>query len=346
MRAKIISFLLILLIVCPLVATTSSVSDLSKVGAGARILGMGKAFVGIADDCNTIFSNPAGLGKIKSLDLVSMKADLLGDINYLVLGASMPLEFGAIGVGYIGANVDGIVLTTASSSGRAVAGNSTSYSEKELFLGYGVDILKTGIVDLDGSLYLGANAKLFQKDAASAGQASGFGFDLGLLYSPSDQFSLGITQQNLGSKVNWSGASDAVESITKVGMEVQIDKVLLGMDADIAGNERPLMMHGGLEWSLIPMLALRGGFDQSLAPSVEGSSKKNNVVSNITFGLGLEWLGIKVDYAYHPYYDEAANVTHFVSLGYGGQMNGVKSPFRGIQGANPPPQYKVGKRLV
>ena len=34
--------------------------DLTEIGVGARPLGMGKAYVGLADDASAIFFNPAG----------------------------------------------------------------------------------------------------------------------------------------------------------------------------------------------------------------------------------------------------------------------------------------------
>ncbi|MFC1477937.1 PorV/PorQ family protein [Candidatus Margulisiibacteriota bacterium] len=315
-------WILIVLMVWPLMAGGGSVSDLNKVGVGARVMGMGNTFVGIADDCNSLFSNPAGLGTIGSLELMSMKTSLIGDVDYLVLGGAFPLETGTLGVGYIGANVEDIILVTALNSySRPVAGDRTSYGEKEFFLGYGVDLLKdiAGMIDLDGSLYLGANAKLYSKEAAGVdqGQGSGFGMDLGLLYAPTDKFSLGISQQNIGSQISWqSGAKDQVEALTKIGLKLQVEKIMLGMDADIAGDDRPIVMHGGAEWWVMPQLAVRGGFDQSVQPKVEGSAAKNTVISNITFGVGLKLWGVSIDYAYHPYYEETDNLTHFMSLSY------------------------------
>ena len=37
------------------------------IGVGARPLGMGKAYVGYAEDGDALFTNPAGLGKIDNI---------------------------------------------------------------------------------------------------------------------------------------------------------------------------------------------------------------------------------------------------------------------------------------
>src|SRR3989339_857078 len=62
--------------------------DLSDIGLGAKVLGMGGAYAGFADDSSAIFTNPAGLAKGKELGFISMNGTMLGDINYFMLGAS------------------------------------------------------------------------------------------------------------------------------------------------------------------------------------------------------------------------------------------------------------------
>ena len=42
----------------------SSIADPSSVGVGARPLGMGKAYTGLADDISSIFLNPSGLASM------------------------------------------------------------------------------------------------------------------------------------------------------------------------------------------------------------------------------------------------------------------------------------------
>ena len=59
-----------ILMVQPVLANTSL--DLGVVGIGARPLGMGRAYVAVADDANAVFANPAGLGLQKSWSITSM----------------------------------------------------------------------------------------------------------------------------------------------------------------------------------------------------------------------------------------------------------------------------------
>ena len=79
---------------------------------GARSLGMGKAYVAVAEDAETVFMNPAGLGTVSSLKLSSMYTSFLGDINYVVLAGAYPLDnnSGTVGVGVINESVSDINL--------------------------------------------------------------------------------------------------------------------------------------------------------------------------------------------------------------------------------------------
>ncbi len=56
------------------------------IGMGARALGMGGAFVAIADDANAIYYNPAGLTYVEGRDVTSLYSSLLGAGNYLGAG--------------------------------------------------------------------------------------------------------------------------------------------------------------------------------------------------------------------------------------------------------------------
>ena len=84
-------------------ALSGAIADPMYIGVGARPLGMGKAYVAVAEDGDTIFLNPAGLGTIDSLKFTSMYSNLLSDVRYFVLGGAYPLDIGTLVGGYVGA---------------------------------------------------------------------------------------------------------------------------------------------------------------------------------------------------------------------------------------------------
>ena len=74
MSRKLFTTILILgmLAGCALAADNMVVSDPMYIGVGARPLGMGKAFVAVAEDADGMFVNPAGLGSIHSPKMTSV----------------------------------------------------------------------------------------------------------------------------------------------------------------------------------------------------------------------------------------------------------------------------------
>jgi len=94
MKAKYVNWLVIavvaatwLLVLAPAAGVAAAedpvgTAALFDVGMGARALGMGGAFVAVADDANAIYYNPAGLALIDGHDVTSMYSTLLGAGNY------------------------------------------------------------------------------------------------------------------------------------------------------------------------------------------------------------------------------------------------------------------------
>ena len=298
--------------------------DPMYIGVGARPLGMGKAYVAVAEDGDTIFMNPAGLGRITSPKLTSMYASLLGDIRYVVLGGAYPTPYGAIGAGAVTTNVADIHLYDGSGTSTGLA----DYGNNVYFLSYGATVMK--------DLQLGASLKYFSQGGSGdvsleAGTGQGMDMDLGILYTPMSWLSLGYTQTNLlASKVEFkgSGVKEDIPSIAKLGMKVAVfgqdglfqlrsiygggwQRLNLAVDYDMSADDKVAGAgHAGLEYYPIKYFALRVGVDQSPAP--EG------VVTDMTAGVGLRWGGVEFNYAYHPYDGITENATHFFSISYVG----------------------------
>ncbi|MDD5382196.1 MAG: hypothetical protein PHH60_00880, partial [Candidatus Margulisbacteria bacterium] len=57
-------------------------ADPTRLGVGARPLGMGKAFIGLADDAGALFLNPAGLGGMRDLAATTMTGKFINEVDY------------------------------------------------------------------------------------------------------------------------------------------------------------------------------------------------------------------------------------------------------------------------
>ncbi|MFC1517511.1 PorV/PorQ family protein [Candidatus Margulisiibacteriota bacterium] len=314
---------LILIVLLQAGSWAGSSADISQIGIGARPMGMGKAYVALADDPSAMFMNPAGIAQIEKPQLLSMQASLLGDINYLTFGGIAPFGPGSIGLGLVQANVDGITLTELDSNNRPRAVEDVTYYDGIWNLTYALPITHLARsafkMKLPGKLFGGMSLKYFHKGITGYSTGSGTNLDLGLLYIPNSKWRFGITQKNavpslgvIGS-INWdTGAQDYLLSYTTLGVGYYVDpNWLVLVDYDIAfSGGRKALIHLGTEYTLQKSMVLRTGYEQ-LHDTTGG-----NTLGNFTMGLTLYMEDWKIDYAYHPYYNEVDNTTHFLSFGY------------------------------
>lgn len=86
----------------PVHATNSKVgtsgAQFLKIGAGARSTAMGDAFVGIADDVNAVYYNPAGLGYLERAEITAMRTQWFQGMNYDFGAMIFPLTEGSLGL--------------------------------------------------------------------------------------------------------------------------------------------------------------------------------------------------------------------------------------------------------
>ncbi|MFC1637553.1 hypothetical protein ACFL1W_00885 [Candidatus Margulisiibacteriota bacterium] len=277
----------------------SFTEDLMKTGVGARPMGMGKAFVALADDGFSPFINPAGLAGLKAWSLNSMYVSMFeGDLPYGVISVSRPLGKGNLAVGAIATGTSDII----SPSSQALT--YFDYYDRLFFLTYAVGNEK---------ISWGSNLKVFSKGFTDRNKGSGFNLDLGLKYTHSEYLRFGLNVQNLlPLSVKWeSGAEDAIPTLVKLGCATRfLGGSTLAMDVDMhAGRYHPGLGHLGIEWPVNRVLTLRTGADQILSAASE-------VATNLTAGVGINVRGFHIDYAYHPYQETFADTAHFVSFSY------------------------------
>ncbi|MBN3033850.1 MAG: PorV/PorQ family protein [Candidatus Saganbacteria bacterium] len=294
-----------------------SLSDPLAIGVGARALGMGKAYVGLAENSDALFMNPAGLARINGLQFSSMSGSLLGEVNYQLGGVVYPLGgLGTVGFGYVGTSVGGIQFTdaTAAPTGTGDWGNSV------MFLSYGSQLLNT-------PLLFGGSLKYFKvggsgtADAVSAA-GSGYDLDLGLLYPVNGFTTLGANWQDclpasLGGKISKTAGDENIPATLKLGGKM----TLLGREGEalLASNSRRL--YGCLDYDLCQNSGKTGALHAGLEfwPSRNFALRAGSDRSDLTAGVGLRFSGFEFDYAYHLYGEISENATHYFSLAYLGE---------------------------
>lgn len=264
---------------------------------GARPLGMGNAYYGLADDASALFTNPAGLADLRSFTLISTYTQPDPDIMFTSLGGAAPLLGGVIGAGYRGQTI----------SGLQISAEIVSLTNQELLVSYSRR--------LSEAVFLAADyrslTKFPSKDYPGSDSASGSGgaLDLSLKYLYLPYLSFGLAWQELGGRFNYkNGVTETFPANIIVGSAWRIRPELL-FDVDVSKEDgRAFLLHSGVEWSPVSVFSLRLGADQSATAS--------DVFVNLTGGLGVRLAGFSLDYAFYRQGDISQAVSHYFSVGY------------------------------
>ena len=322
-----------------LAAIVGQADDATLVGGGARPIGMGRAFTAVADDADGIFINPAGIAGIKGPTALAMFTNLLGAVYYSEYSGAVPSQIGTVGLGYISTGVNQI--PTKDSQGNIVL---SDYYDSLLIFSYSSPLARW--FGYGRNLFVGLNYRFYNRGTSGGvnEEATGQSFDFGLKLYVTPYLSLGLCRQNilpvsLGGVLRYNtGAEETLASLTKVGLAVRPiplnGNLLLVLDADLPGQTgRPATLHAGGEYNIIKGVTVRAGLDQSI-----DSLTPSQTNWNPTFGLSTSFSGLRVDYAYHAYYNDASFATTYISLSYVGE------PWLALKGGPSPLPETVERR--
>jgi hypothetical protein len=294
--------------------------NLFKQGIGARTLAMGNAFTGIADDVNSVLYNPAGIGRVKELELLGLSSKRLVDVDASTVLLAYPTEtWGTFTFGTMALDVPSIALAGWDVNTNQIyqAGTAT-YGERLWLLGWGNK--------LTSNVSWGFNLKSYRIafDTNTAGytseEATGYDADIGLLWAIDGNLSLGLMWQNCastlfsGGGLHWStDADETFDGGPRCGFgynwawfDGHSAPLFLSLDVECS-RQYPALKHFGAEWWMFDLLALRTGLNEKLIGI--GHTQMDGVL-----GLGLKIFDLRVDYAYYPNYGESVDVKHFVSV--------------------------------
>ena len=317
--------------------------DLTVAGVGARPLAMGKAFTALADDCNAVFLNPAGLGFQKNWELTSLSTRLLDNVDYKMVGAKLPTRFGTLGVGLLVTTAQAGYTTTTQTVGgveQIIPISPINFSKNVLYIALGHSLNESmRLPESLGKLSVGGSLKAQSTGFSNAidAAATGLDADASLLWQINPKFSLGLNAQNVlsfsGATLNWStDQKEKNESRLKLGGALRPDpRLVLALDADFnPAGDAPLLLHGGAEDKPVPYLSLRLGVDQN--PMAQGSGQ-SAIINSFTAGVGVEIQGFKFDYAY--YQDPTFNAfsTHYFSMSFAANQEREKSESKPVKKA-------------
>ena len=222
-----------LLIVCIVTSPDARGQRIAKYGAdflaggvGARALGMGGAYVGLADDVTAGYWNPAGLHQLQYPEIAYMHVErFAGAVSFDYGSAALPVsEQSTVSLSFFRSGVNDIVNTLEAwdpSLGQPKP-NYESYitrfsaADYAFFLGYARH--------LSGDLTLGLTGKIIRRTIGDFADAWGYSFDVSMQYR-TGPFRLGATVQDLSTMLqSWSVNPDAFQATDGDGNPISYEE--------------------------------------------------------------------------------------------------------------------------
>jgi len=270
-----------------------------KIDAATRPSAMGGAFVGLANDVNSAFWNPAGLIQIEKKELTTMYNSWLAGTHYGSAAYAQPLGKNAA----IAVSIQGLWSEIEKRTGDTEKPDST-FDVYSFAAG-----LSGGYALIPKVFSLGGAIKVINQDF-DVDQSNGLSADVGGLIRMAG-LGIGASVQNI--KLQMSNEGSLPLSI-RIGGAYQFfkDSVIAGEYAKFSDADPSY--HIGLEKWLRNILALRIGYC---------ISSGDNPKKGLSAGLGLRAYGTKpledlnfqLDYAYVPASDWGGmGDTHRVSM--------------------------------
>lgn len=269
-----------------------------RLGFGARGIGMGNSLIALRVGEISGYYNPA---------LVPFQSSRLGMASFGLLSLDRRLNFLSYGqdlkplagifLGIINAGVSNI-------DGRDVDGRQTkvySTSENAFFISFGNRF--------SNRVSAGISSKILYYHLFEGINSTTVGFDFGLLYSISDQWSIGAVLQDVNAKYKWDTSklygqkgNTTTENFPlrrRIGLSFRPSYYEASLTAEFEWIGSTVMSRFGVEISPLELLTIRAGVDQI---DFDG-----NLIAKPSFGFSLKpdfsFLSSYIHYAYvlEPY---------------------------------------------
>lgn len=216
-------------------AGTSSAAFL-EIGVGARAMGMGQAFVSLAQDATAMYWNPAGISRITEFQALFTYVDWFVDTQYAFTGIVVPLPGrGAVGlsVTHFGADAQPVRIIGQEE------GTGEYYTAQDIALGL------TLALNLTNRFSFGLSSKFIRQQIWHT-SSQGFAMDVGVLYKTGlEGLNIGISISNFGSPLQLSGR-DLLNVIDPDILNSGVEKIRVNYETDLF--ELPLLARFGLSY--------------------------------------------------------------------------------------------------
>ena len=280
--------------------------EFMAIGVGGRPLAMGGAFVAVANDITAGYYNPAGLAQLNYPQISLMHDERFGNlVNYDYAAVGIPWDTDmsfALSVMRLG--IDGIpdtrsALIDLNGNGKIDDNDRLDYSKITEFSNQDWAFYLSFARIHSENFYYGASIKVIYRSIAEY-NAYGVGFDVGAIYLPFENFSVGANLQDITTTlVAWStGLNELISPTAKIGAaygwHILNGTLTPALDFDVRFENRQYAstfhmgavsfdMHAGLEFNYNNLFSIRGGY---------------NDVKQFTVGAGIKLPKLNIDYSF------------------------------------------------
>ncbi len=296
----------------------TTAANFLSIGQSARAIGMGSAFVGVANDVSAIYWNPAGLTKVEGGQILVDHTNWIAGTSYNFLAVSYNTgDYGTVGVSFTGSNIGDMKVTTI----------EEPWGTGEVFSATDMAISIAYALQLTDRFSIGFNPKFVYQGIWKM-SATAFALDMGVQYiTPFDDAILAMAISNFGTEMRLLGQSNLVlydpdpfttGNNNKIPAYLETKDWALPLTFRVGVAYKPLRstMHNltlafdalhpsddyeyvniGMEYGYQDFLFIRGGYktlflDDSEESFALGFGIKKNLMGNVS---------LKVDYAYQDF---------------------------------------------
>ena len=297
----------------------TTAAKILSIPVGSRALGMGGAFVSVADDATAMYWNPSGIARLERNEFIFMHSNWLADIRFDFVGLVFPLgTMGTIGFNVTAMTMSEMDITTE----YEPEGTGETFSAGSFVAG--VSFAR----NLTDNFSIGGTAKYVSEKIWNS-TASGLAVDIGTIFNtPFRGIRLGASISNFGQKMqifgddllvqkdidaSQAGNNESVNAYLatdkfdlpltmRIGASTELinsdfNRLILAVDALHPNDNTESVNIGGEFSTLRNIVSFRGGLKSI---GMKDREEKFTVGIGFNYFLG-EGRRIRVDYAYEQF---------------------------------------------
>lgn len=300
--------------------TGTTAASFLEIGVGAGAIGMGGAFVSVANNASALYWNVGGIAELPQFEAIIVHTDWIAETNFDFAGLVLPLgTFGTIGLSFTSLSMDDMKVTTVekpdgtgeyfSASDIAVGVSYARTLTDRFSIGFTVKYIEQRIWHMSASAFAIDAGTKFRTDLLGGltigASISNFGTPMQLEGRDARYFiRVDDTKQGSNDRIPTTIEMDEWElplmmqiGISTFAFNNDTYKLRVAADALVPNNNYQSMNVGG-ELSFKDFLFLRGGYNSLFLTDGEGG---------LSFGVGLNSKMIfsdavvKFDYAFRDF---------------------------------------------